>query len=128
MRESDLRKLIRQKLPMVHWQAVETGGTGLGVPDLNGCYEGVEFWVELKLVKRGLKLGLSPTQIAWLARRHRVGGRAWVFARRLDMFKLWSAELIDTVSELGWAAPCDGCWNIGRMEWTSLLSRLVGAR
>jgi hypothetical protein len=32
----------------VHFQRIETN-VGLGVPDVNGCGDGVEFWLELKV-------------------------------------------------------------------------------
>jgi hypothetical protein len=81
MIDGGLRRLFQQHLPWVHWQAVETGMTGRGIPDLNYCARGVEGWVECKQTT-GWAVGLRPEQVAWLARRTRAGGRCWVAVRR----------------------------------------------
>jgi hypothetical protein len=50
----------------VHFQRIETN-VGLGVPDVNGCGDGVEFWLELKqktLRQRCLKLYGWPSAMA----------------------------------------------------------------
>lgn len=79
--DGDLRKIFREHLPMVHWQSIETGMTGRGIPDTNGCYQGTEFWVEFKQT-RHWTVGLRPEQVAWISRRARAGGRVWVAVRR----------------------------------------------
>ena len=67
-KESLLWKQLRDNLPKVHWQRIETGITGAGVPDVNGCLDGKEVWVELQRVK-GRQIGLRPMHIAWFATR-----------------------------------------------------------
>ena len=47
----------------MHVQRIETGGTGRGIPDFNACCEGTEFWVELKVVNSGKKIGLRPNRL-----------------------------------------------------------------
>jgi len=79
--DDGLRRLFRQNLPMVHWISVETGVTDPGVPDLNGCAQNVEFWIECKATK-GWAVTLRPEQIGWLDRRTRAGGRTFVAVRR----------------------------------------------
>jgi hypothetical protein len=79
--DDGLRRLFRQHLPMVHWISCETGLTDPGVPDLNGCHQGVEFWIECKATK-GWAVTLRPEQIGWLERRCRVGGRTFIAVRR----------------------------------------------
>lgn len=79
--DGGLRKLFRHHLPEVHWLTVETAGTESGVPDLNGCFAGVEFWIECKLTA-GMAVALRPHQIGWLLRRSRAGGRIFVAVRR----------------------------------------------
>jgi hypothetical protein len=64
-----------------HWQRVETGGVGLGVPDLNYCILGREGWIETKYTA-GWKVAIRPHQIAWIERRNRAGGRVFVAIRR----------------------------------------------
>jgi hypothetical protein len=80
--DGGLRVLLRKRLPFVHWQSIETGGTGKGIPDCNGCYQGVEFWVECK-VASAWAVRIAPEQIAWLGQRRRAGGRAFVLVRRV---------------------------------------------
>ena len=79
--DGGLRHLFREQLPVVHWQSIETGGTGRGVPDSNGCYRGHEFWIEFKWTK-GHVVSLRPEQIGWLTRRARSGGKVFVAVRR----------------------------------------------
>lgn len=79
--DGNLRKLFQSHLPQVHWQSIESGMTGRGIPDLNGCHEASEFWIECKLTKHW-SVSIRPEQIAWLSRRCRVGGRAFVAVRR----------------------------------------------
>lgn len=81
MIDGGLRKLFQQHLPMFHWQAIETGMTGRGIPDINYCHEGVEGWLECKQTG-GWAVGLRPEQVAWLDRRARARGRCWVAVRR----------------------------------------------
>ena len=64
------------------WQRIESGETASGIPDLNGCHAGVEIWVELKSMERGLKIpGYTSFQCGWLLRRSRVGGRSYLAVR-----------------------------------------------
>ena len=80
--DGGLRSLFRANLPQFHWQSVETGLTGLGVPDSNFCAAGgIEGWVEYKQTD-GWAVTLRPEQVGWLTRRARLGGRVWVAVRR----------------------------------------------
>lgn len=81
MSDGGLRSLFQKHLPLAHWQAIESWNTGQGVPDSNGCLEGVEFWIEHKATV-GWTVGVSPGQVAWLERRTRHGGRCFVAVRR----------------------------------------------
>jgi len=79
--DGGLRPIFREHLPGVHWTTIETAFTEPGVPDLNGCYRGVEFWIENKATS-GWVVSLRTEQIGWLLRRTRVGGRAYIAIRR----------------------------------------------
>jgi hypothetical protein len=79
--DGGLRGIFRKYLPVVDWTTVETGWTGGGVPDSNGCCEGKEFWVEYKKTKAYV-VNFEPLQIAWLMRRARHGGRVFIAVRR----------------------------------------------
>jgi hypothetical protein len=81
-KEASLWALLKEHLPKgAHFQRIETGGTGKGVPDLNYCYQTKEVWIELKSIE-GLKSTLTPFQIAWLYNRYRAGGNAFVLMRK----------------------------------------------
>jgi len=47
------------------------------VPDVNGCYGGHEFWLELKCTTSD-RVSLSPFQVSWHMRRAASGGRSWI--------------------------------------------------
>jgi hypothetical protein len=51
----------------VHFQRIETN-VGLGVPDVNGCGDGIEFWLELK-VSSNKQSSLSKYQQKTLRQR-----------------------------------------------------------
>lgn len=79
--DGGLRKVFRKHLPHIHWQAIETGMTGGGVPDDNGCYDRHEFWIEYKQTK-GYQVKIQPAQVAWHLRRQRAGGRTFLAVLR----------------------------------------------
>lgn len=95
--DGGLRKIFHQKIDG-HWQAIETGGVGLGVPDSNFCIDGVEGWIEFKKTDHW-KPTLRPEQIAWIHRRWRQGGNVWIAVRRIEK-ELWLVRG-DWVRELG---------------------------
>ena len=78
MKEKDLWAKIRTgtKGMGIHWTRIESRA-GPGVPDVNGCYAGVEVWLELKL-SRGNRVNLSEFQTNWIERRIKAGGVAWI--------------------------------------------------
>lgn len=78
--DGGLRRLFQRHLPDADWQSIETP-VSRGVPDINGCLYGQEFWIEFKLTS-GWAVGLRPEQVAWLVRRARAGGRVFVAVRR----------------------------------------------
>jgi hypothetical protein len=80
MRDGGLTGIFRKQMPHVHWQPVETWSTGQGVPDLNGCVSGAEFWIEMKQTKSN-KVKIEPEQVAWAERRLRAGGRVFLAVR-----------------------------------------------
>jgi hypothetical protein len=78
--DGGLRKLFHKNLPG-HFQAIETGGVGTGIPDSNFCIEGVEGWIEFKAADHW-RVKISPHQVAWIERRQRNGGRVFIAVRR----------------------------------------------
>lgn len=80
--DGGLRQTFRKYLPFIHWQSIEVPSIAKGVPDCNGCYDGVDFWCENKKTA-GYIIGLRPEQVAWLDRRGRCGGTVYIAVRRM---------------------------------------------
>ena len=114
MRDGGLRQIFQKHMPSVHWQAIESWETGIGIPDLNGCVDGVEFWIELKQATANA-VKISPGQIAWIERRVRAGGNVYIAVRckaergkrRLarDELYLYSGNAVRLVYSDGIATP-----------------------
>lgn len=81
MIDGGLWGVISERMRHVHFQRIETGGTGRGIPDVNGCLGGVEVWLELKATD-AWSVGIRPEQIGWAERRLRAGGRVFLATRR----------------------------------------------
>jgi hypothetical protein len=133
MKQNDggLRVLFRKHLPQVHWTTIESRFTESGIPDLNGCLDGVEFWLECKLA-RGWKIVVRPSQISWMSRRIRCGGRCFVAVRRktksADEFWLFHGADILTLRTQGIAHVTPIIvWGDGptRWPWGSIGAALV---
>lgn len=86
MIDGNLNVIFRTHIKTAHWQRIETGMTGLGVPDMNYCLDGKEGWIEFKAVT-GQRVRLRPEQVGWIERRTRAGGRVFIAARKSD--ELW---------------------------------------
>ena len=71
-RESRLSQLIQKNCKNIHFTRIESK-TINGIPDLNCCVEGVEFWMELKSDKVKYPK-LSKWQISWINKRIKHGG------------------------------------------------------
>jgi len=103
--EKLLRRRIIQECEGPHWQPIEAAEVGAGIPDLNGCYYGIEIWVELKILQhvKEDKVDISPRQILWHEARQARGGRTWILAANKDADKLllWRGEDCRAVSERG---------------------------
>jgi hypothetical protein len=90
--ETDLWHSIRDGTACfdVHWTRVEAWSLP-GVPDLNGCMQGLDFWVELKVLttKSDKKYPKwRPHQIAWQSSRTSVGGVVWNLVHHLSSHRL----------------------------------------
>jgi hypothetical protein len=99
MNETDFWTAARAKLraPGDRLDRVENA-VQAGMPDVNGCLEGTDFWMELKcphVPKRaesplmgGRSHEFLETQIAWFARQRKAGGIAWALIRAGDIVML----------------------------------------
>lgn len=139
--DGGLRPLFRKHLPGVDWCSIETGLTASGVPDLNGCRAGVEFWVECKQTA-AWAVEVRPMQVGWHLRRLRAGGRTWFAVRRrcpagrrrpaADELWLVRGRAAGDLRRLGLAQlhPEDvaGSWGGGpaRWAWSAVESVLLG--
>lgn len=128
MSDGNLRQIFQKMLPEVHWQGVETWSTGQGVPDMNGCLQGHEFWIENK-VTSGWKVNFEVGQIAWAERRLRAGGVVFLAVRRkapagpirgdaTDELWLFAGEQMRQISIEGIRNITPfGRWNGGPVRW-----------
>lgn len=80
--DDGLRKEMHSHLRSFHWQAIESALTAKGIPDTNACGSSIEFWIEFKSIRGGWRTKVDPFQVAWMERRLRSGGRAFVAIRR----------------------------------------------
>lgn len=139
--DDGLRALFRRHLPLVHWQSIESGSTGRGVPDSNYCYQGCEGWIECKATK-AYGVTLRPEQIGWIARRVRAGGRVHVAVRRrhgggprlgppVDELWIFHGRYVKTAKLYGLRSPAmlGVCrvWHGGpaRWDWDGVLGAIT---
>lgn len=87
MADGELHKFFLRNLVYVHWQRIETGSTGRGIPDMNGCAAGQEIWIENKKADHWA-VEIRPEQVGWIERRVRAGGRVFIAVRRART-ELW---------------------------------------
>lgn len=89
--DGGLRKLFKENL-RCQFTPIETGAVVCGVPDAEYCFEGgIQGWVEFK-VARGNAVGLRPGQVAWIERRHAMGGLVFVAVRVKDDILIFSGK------------------------------------
>jgi Holliday junction resolvase len=124
-REKNLWGLLRTHWngPECHLQRIETG-TQRGVPDVNGCWQGAEFWIELKVAK-GNSAQLRPEQVAWHLQRARAGGRSWILVRKGDELMLYRGDQARDLAEMGLIMPPRGRWS-QPWAWDEILKWVSG--
>lgn len=71
---------------------------GAGISDVNGCRNGREIWIELKMF-HGARLHFRTSQLNWIFTRGRHNGMVWVLARDGDEVRLWDANVLLKSSE-----------------------------
>ena len=91
MIDGGLRQLFhkRREFYDFHWQAIETGCVGSGVPDSNYCChasfsplgKGIEGWIEFKKISRGHIVSVRKEQVAWIEKGLRFGRRIHIAVR-----------------------------------------------
>lgn len=79
-------KSVETNMFRTRWMRCENA-VAIGVPDLNACIEGKEFWVELKCPKVHVRKStpvfgsshkLSSMQLSWFRRQAAAGGKGFV--------------------------------------------------
>ncbi len=120
---------MKKAFPSIHWQRIECWQS-LGVPDINFCLQGQDYWVESKWCpsKTGKVFShkLTADQCAWALARSRAGGSAWILARRVDVFRLYDGRDARSVVDHGW----EGLWTVEMQkpwDWTEML-KIMRAR
>lgn len=105
--DNGLRSVFKDHLKSWHFTPIETGGIVSGVPDAEYCAPGgVSGWIEFKYV-RGPKsndVGLRPAQVAWIDRRVRSGGRAFIAIQRKSELFLYSGVGVKELKRNGLAS------------------------
>ena len=79
MKESEIWRhinLIQKKQKTWHFVRIESS-TINGIPDVNACMDGNEFWLELKS-NDAKNYGISKYQINWFLKRNRSGGKPFI--------------------------------------------------
>ena len=76
--ESLLWKSVKKGLTRFFLTRIESS-TINGIPDINACMDGNEFWLELKS-KESKNLGLSNYQINWHIKHQKCGGQVFILA------------------------------------------------
>ena len=122
--ESDFRRTFRKSLPQVHWATVESRTTESGIPDINGCLLGVEFWVECKTTK-AFAVVMRPMQISWILRRVRHGGKVIIAVRKkntkVDELYLIDGKHVKQLNEKGLHGfPCIGTGGPSQWPWPDI--------
>lgn len=121
--DGGLRATFQERMPFVHWTPIETGGTALGVPDLEGCYKSRQVWIEMKKADHWTVDKVRPNQVAWIERRIRAGGAVFLGVRRAGR-ELWLLDgraarpliLGERLSSLSTALVL-GRWDGGPGSW-----------
>ena len=121
--DAGLRRELRAHLPAFQWSHLESPTTAPGAPDTEFCAPGgAQGWVECKRAT-AYALTLRPLQVAWLSRRARLGGRAFVAVRRItpkgaDELWLYPGVRVVELAQLG--LRCSeplGVWGGGPEKW-----------
>lgn len=133
--DGGLRSLFRGCIPTFHWTSIETGGTAMGVADSNYLARGgIEGWIEFKRTQRptGYSVKFQTGQAAWLHRRARLGGRAWLAVRRGE--ELWMvpgahALIVQRIGLERLGGLAAGVWagDPARWDWAAVADMLRAA-
>jgi len=109
-----------------HIQPIESI-TAPGIPDVNGCIDGIEFWIELKYFpiwpRKKFNSKLSEYQKLWLRTRWKNGGKAFYLAQiEKDYLFLMGKTVMEIDGEYPMDVICQGkLWEKG-INYEELIS------
>ena len=132
--EANLYKRLRESLPNCHFTRIESR-VNLGIPDVLLAFPHGQFaMVELKVVKRGRKVNLSPHQVAfhikhadlrcptYILVQHQPAGTT--HASKSELLLYCGEQAIDLVT-LGVDTPALARWPWTAISWAELRKNLV---
>lgn len=132
--ETNLYKRVRDNLRGCHITRIESR-VGLGIPDcLIACKEGVFVMLELKVVKRGRKVNLSPHQIAFhLKHATDMGCPTFILVQHIptggmvkdSMLLLYGGDQVMELAKLGVDLQPIGQWSWGQPMWEVMRHQLL---
>ena len=111
MNEKSIHTLFQANFKNVLLERIEST-TNTGTADCNACHNGVEWWMEYKMVGHKSKtttvlvecsagkIWLRPAQYAWHVNRARHGSKAFVVARTEDSIIVMQCQKDGTWKEL----------------------------
>jgi Holliday junction resolvase len=83
-------------------QAIESEGTGQGIPDVYVVHDGMALWLECKQIPvpwpNERKVPFRPFQFAWLRENRRKGGHSFVAVRMENGYVFASVDDVDTAT------------------------------
>ena len=136
MTEKTLWKHLKDHLSG-HWTRIENG-VGPGIPDSEGCYEGKQVWLELKIDQGGY-IEFELAEHAWIFNRVMQGGRVFIVVAcgkelRLipgyfitSLFRARRAIFRRTKPALKSSEPWPGMvFDINKVDWESFNGVLFG--
>lgn len=126
MTERVLWQRIRVNVEGPHWTRIETGAHAAGVPDLNGCANGRDVWVELKIFQgKKRTVRLTPRQVIWHEQHTLRGGLTYILvaSQTSDLLVLWAGSEVRNIRDHGFVAGkktwvWNGKWT--PMTWVGL--------
>lgn len=126
MNDGGLRPLFRHQFKSWQWSSIETAGTASGVPDSEfHTTSGCQGWIEFKQTKI-FHVHIKPLQVAWLMRRCRLGGNAWIAVRRwpraqkfagVDDLYLMRGDQAHALALTGIQGTFSKIWSGGPSNW-----------
>jgi penicillin-binding protein-related factor A (putative recombinase) len=125
--EALLYKRVKENLPEAYITRIESR-VNLGIPDCLIALSGMFVMVELKALKKGKKVRLSPHQIAFHLKHADIGAPTFILvefrppmpSEKIPELYLFSGAQAEEVARLGLDAEPLGRWPARAMQWHML--------